>query len=436
MRKILAVLLSVLLLFSLVACGGNGDSESGSAPTSSESEQLSSPEDSGISEEPDVSEGPDSSEKSDTLTTVGKSTTTRKPNKTTTTRRINTTKTVKTTGTDKTTIETKTTMITSTTEANTTTTNPAVPEERTVLCWGDSLTDGMGMANYSGNKYPDALQSLLGDGYKVRNGGYSGDKSIAIMSRQGAYTLTTKEDITFAAGEATVTLGLRKEGFGFLLDDGTELTGMNVQIGSGGGNRSNNYMLLNPITIGGESYKLGYSFGDLPKPYKNGHYYVTLTRFGATQAKTIPAGSKVVLGNSDMSEKSYCEIILMGANDGLGSSEADTKLLISRYQKMIDHMKHDRYIVIIPYWASGAHTKLFKQTFGDKAISLFDEITEETMKSVGVSPTAKDLQMLKQKTIPRSLQYSTYDGLHLNEYGYKLIAKFVHERGQALGYWK
>lgn len=415
MRKWLALTLSVLLLFSLVACGTTEGGESSDVPTSSESELPTSSDTPDASSEPDASVEPDAS--SEPSSTTGSTATT----------------TTSTTGRDTTTKPTKTTK--TTTSTTSTTAKPNV--QKNILCWGDSLTDGMGMENYSGKKYPDALQALLGDEYKVWNGGYSGDKSVAIMSRQGAYKLTTKDAITFKAGEKTIKLGLRKEGFGFVTDDGTVLTGMNIQIGSGEYKRSNNYLLINPITIGGESYKLGTTFDGVDK-VEDGAYYVTLTREDASAAKTIPAGSKVVLGNSHMSDDSYCEVILMGANDGLGTSEADTNKLIARYQKMIDRMGHDRYIVIIPYWGDGAHTEGFKKAFGDHAICLFDEITADTMKSVGVTATQSDLNMLAKKKIPISLQYSKKapDHLHLNEYGYKLLAKFVHERGQELGYWK
>ena len=458
MRKLLALFISVLLLFSLVACGGDpqGD-ESSSAPTTTETQLPSSSDLAFTTTLPTAPTTSTPAMSDPTMPTTGPTTPivtdptpTQTQPSTAPTTAVPTTSVPSSSGqavilTQQTQATTVPSSIAPTTpSANAPTTQPTTqpttaptqpaPEQKIILCWGDSLTDGMGMENYSGNKYPDALQSLLGDEYKVYNGGYSGDKSIAIMARQGAVKLKTKDAITFNAGEKTVKLGLRKDGFNFLMDDGNLLNGMNVQIGSGATKRSLNYLLLNPITIGGESYKLGITFDGVAK-VEDGAYYVTLSRDDASAAKTIPAGSPVVLGNSNMSSKSYCEVILMGANDGLQTTEADTQLLISRYQKMIDHLGHDRYIVIIPYWGNGAHTEGFKKAFGNKAICLFDEITEESMKSVGVTPTASDLSMLQKKVIPISLQYS-HDNLHLNKYGYKLIAKFVYERGQQLGYWK
>lgn len=308
-------------------------------------------------------------------------------------------------------------------------------QQKIIICWGDSLTEGMGMAVGSGNKYPDALQEKIGDDYKVWNGGYSGDKSIAIMTRQGAIGLTTKADIRFAAGEDTVKLGLRKEGFGFLMDDGAELHSMNVQVGTS--SRNPTIPRLNPVVIGGESYTLGFTFDGVPEPHVDGGYYVTLTRADATSEATVPAGSAVVLANTDLSAQSYCETFFIGANDGLTASEADIDLLISRYRKMIDHLTHDRYLVIIPYWSEGALIEPFKAAFGDRAVSVMELITPERMQAVGVTPNEEDLERLEKRIMPASLRYQNRSGdVHLNEYGYKLIAQFIYERGQALGYWK
>ena len=307
-------------------------------------------------------------------------------------------------------------------------------EQKIIICWGDSLTEGMGMAVGAGTKYPDALQNMLGDEYKVWNGGYSGDKSVAIMSRQGAYKLTVKEDICFDRGEFTVKLGLRKNGFGFLLDDGTELNCMNVQVGSSSPNPT--IPRINPVVIDGEPYSLGLTFDGVEEK-TDGAYYVTLTRASAEFGLRIPAGASVTLGNTDLSASSYCELFLIGANDALGNSEEDVALLISRYQRMVDHLTHDRYLAIIPYWSEGALIEPFKKAFGDHAVSVMELITPERMQAVGITPNEDDLARLEKYSMPASLRYLNRPGdVHLNEHGYKLIAQFAYERGQALGYWK
>ena len=43
-----------------------------------------------------------------------------------------------------------------------------------IACVGNSITYGAGMVNREKNAYPAQLQSMLGDGYEVRNFGVNG----------------------------------------------------------------------------------------------------------------------------------------------------------------------------------------------------------------------------------------------------------------------
>ena len=76
---------------------------------------------------------------------------------------------------------------------------------RRVLCWGDSVTEGMAMPR--GKDYPSRLQALLGPVYEVLNSGDGGENSITIPARQGAVPLATAAEIKFAAGESAVQVG-------------------------------------------------------------------------------------------------------------------------------------------------------------------------------------------------------------------------------------
>ena len=74
----------------------------------------------------------------------------------------------------------------------------------TLVCWGDSITEGMAMRDKS---YPTVLGKLLGDEYKVINAGDGGEDTITIMARQGALKLFTENEIVFGEGEETVAIG-------------------------------------------------------------------------------------------------------------------------------------------------------------------------------------------------------------------------------------
>ena len=74
---------------------------------------------------------------------------------------------------------------------------PTDEPRRTVLCWGDSITEGMGMK--SGEPYPSKLQTLLGADYRVLNSGDGGENVATIPARQGALALKTGRAFAFAA---------------------------------------------------------------------------------------------------------------------------------------------------------------------------------------------------------------------------------------------
>lgn len=49
-----------------------------------------------------------------------------------------------------------------------------------------------------------------------------------------------------------------------------------------------------------------------------------------------------------------------------------------------------------------------------------------------ITPTEQDNQDIQSGEIPSSLRY---DAVHLNNYGYSVVAHQVYERGKFLGYW-
>ena len=117
---------------------------------------------------------------------------------------------------------------------------------RRVLCWGDSVTEGMAMPR--GKDYPAQLQSLLGEGYRVLNSGDGGENSVTIPVRQGAYRIVTADAITFSAGETTVTIG---DAF----DNGFHtIAGEKIMLTAALGRM----IPVNPVEIGNTSYRLSF----------------------------------------------------------------------------------------------------------------------------------------------------------------------------------
>ncbi len=301
-----------------------------------------------------------------------------------------------------------------------------------IICWGDSITQGA-YINDDTKEYPGVLQSLVGDDYDVRCGGYGGDSSYAIMARQGSIPLTTKNDIIFPDGVQTVIIGHRIDGSGLLRDDGEELTKINVQMSVHSASPMD--LRINPVTIDGKPYHFDISFEGLGTP-KDGVYYITVTRPTAEGELTIPAGAPVVFSNTDMTTQSYCDIFLMGANDAIPNDPQKVQALIQRYQKAIAYHGNDNYIVIIPFW-SDFFDEAFFAAFGDHAVPLRTLACENGLAAEGITPTDLDKEMIAAHKFPSSLRWKHHpDEPHLTIEGYHFLATCVYEKGQQLGYWK
>lgn len=84
---------------------------------------------------------------------------------------------------------------------------PTLAQKR-VACIGDSVTEGVGVEDPEHESYPARLQELLGEGYEVRNFGYSG----ATLLRKGhspyEQTPDFKEALAYPADIAVIHLGL------------------------------------------------------------------------------------------------------------------------------------------------------------------------------------------------------------------------------------
>lgn len=269
---------------------------------------------------------------------------------------------------------------------------------RKILCWGDSVTEGMAMPR--GKDYPAQLELLLGEGYKVFNSGDGGEDSVTIPVRQGAYKIATAEEITFPAGEGTVKVGDASDN-GFHTSAGEKIK-LTAALGR--------KIPVNPVKIGNASYKLSFKDFRWNSPTNKISYALLLTRDAGSsdRAVTIPAGTPVEFASAAEAPGAYCEIFFMGANGGWNNK---IEKLISQYRAMIARRGENKpYLVIVPYW------KRFSQENKDKIKEAFGRHAVEF-------------------PVEDSLCYKNRPDVHLNEHGYALLAKLLHERGAELGYW-
>ncbi len=269
---------------------------------------------------------------------------------------------------------------------------------RKVLCWGDSVTEGMAMPR--GKDYPSRLEALLGPGYRVFNSGDGGENSITIPARQGAVALRTAAPIAFNAGESAVRIGDADDN-GLRTSDGDKIM-LTAALGR--------QIPVNPVKIGEAEYRLSVRDFRWNSPTNRISYTLWLSRDeGRTEAPlAIPGGTPVKFASVDAAADAYCEIFFMGANGGWNN---DIDRLIAQFRTMISRRGESRpYLVIVPYWRSFSQKNkdAFKKAFGSHAVEF---------------------------PVQDSLCYKNRPDVHLNERGYALLAELLHQRGAKLGYW-
>ncbi len=359
----------------------------------------------------------------DTTTTVEGITTTE--NVITTTENKVTTTTMVPAVTTTTVTANKTTTTTATKEvttAPTTTTTKYEGPVRVITCYGDSVTEGMGVDQAF--KYPTQLQQLLGDGYKVQNAGDGGEKTHSIMARQGALKIYLKNDVTFAAG-ATEVLIDEGNGRGVVSKDGVEMQ-WTPPYGRD--------LPMNKVTINGQAYEFKFTDHNYEQ---NGTCKTYLTRAAGGQAVTLAKGTEVVINVATTSKSNYCDIYLMGFN-GTYNGVAD---LIAQHKKMIEYRGNNNYLIIIPYFHknNAAEIQAFKDAFGDHALDFFAYSKDtKNFEKVGLTVTNQDKMNIRQNVMPYRLKLYGSNGatdVHLSADGYTLLAQALYEQGQKVGLW-
>ncbi len=462
MKKLLAILLTLTLVLSLCACGAktpantDGSFEDDYQFTYEDTEEV--PEDSETDdeteegdnadeedeiseEEPEEEEEPEVSSKNDTSSkTSSKNTSSKESNKNnssktssknnsskTSSKKNNSSKTSSKNTASKTSSKTEV----SSTVKNETTDSSVISSEATsskiiielpstardenaIACWGDSITEGMGMTDKS---YPVRLQEMLGDKFKVYNGGDGGETSNTIAARQGGLKVYTAKNITFSRGKDTQLISTESSDV-FVDENGSPVV-LTAALG--------NQLRVNDVQINGEFYTLRFEdYVWSPRSFK-----LYLDRYSnSSSIFMIPKGSEVVFNSAADSQRSGVDIYMMGANGGYETNDAK---YIEQVKAMIKHHGNDKYLIIKPYWTD---INGLEKEFGDHVIDFTGLAISEGLEYEGLTPTSGDKTAISKKSIPPSLRYENEaDNVHLNEYGYHFLAHCIYEQGKTLGYW-
>lgn len=292
--------------------------------------------------------------------------------------------------------------------------------KKRIICWGDSITAGMGMNNQT--NYPAVLQKLLGDNFEVINAGGGGETARTIAARQGAYSIKTANDFIFKKDQEMLDIKIEPYYHAFEISDGTLLN-----------------ISLHPNPFSPYEFESDSVFIEDTEFFmiKNGKNFL-IKRTDTSKKLTIKKGSKVeFLSAKEHSKGSFCEIFYIGTNGRVSGvpTQKDIDDLISQYQKMIKHHGDDCYLVVIPYW-NEHYTKSFFETFGEHAIDFRKELLEYGFEHFGITPTKEDLEKHKNGEIPPCFRLNNNPcDIHLNQQGYSFLAKLIFNQGKKLKYW-
>lgn len=280
-----------------------------------------------------------------------------------------------------------------------------------VICFGDSITESMGMEN--NYRYPSILGDHLDGQYEVLNAGVGGEGSFTIATRANAVDFTVSEKIVFAKGEEEVI-------YDWKIFSG--INGEEVKYRYGVMGRE---LPITKLKIDGKPYTLRYEKGESEE---SGMYI--LGRFDASEQLTIPVGAKVEFDYSEIYEKRYCAVVLMGANDG----DIDVNVLIDRYKKIA--ATSEKFIAIIPHYGTD-YSAQFTAAFGNACVNLREYCKEQVWVDYNLTKEKVDEVDISAGILPRSFSWERKKGdCHLNVTGYKILGDLVYKKGVELGYWQ
>jgi lysophospholipase L1-like esterase len=324
-----------------------------------------------------------------------------------------------------------------------------------VACWGDSVTEGIGMPDqgtvvYGGDTYESHLYTMLKDADKpfiVENHGHRYERSIGVISRfKGAYL---NDDVTIPANNTPVSLGSTYMENGRLI--GTDK--LDSYLGS---DESVRFFVgagfdTNPLNIGGADYTL----------------VTTVTRDADNHAwvemkisKTTPDGVQTILPKNTLvltssNRTADINVVYVGINDGNGISlqdwidrnlqvqEANPKTIVigcthalwTGWQSMTGtpEQKYQTYL-------DAAHAQ-----FGARFIDLYADLVSDKGMQIAIDAgylsdrtpeqIEEDEANIANKIVPASLTENGVPGnVHLNSAGYYIFAKLVFDRLVALGW--
>lgn len=282
--------------------------------------------------------------------------------------------------------------------------------EKVILCFGDSITEGMGMPA-EGYTYPAQLQANLNGQYRVINAGVSGETMETITSRANAADFVLTDDVVFPAGQEKAVLN--RELFSY--SDGRKIQYLAF----------GNDLPQNRVIIDGVKYSIEYKKGG--EDGRDGTY--TLVRSDSTSKLTLRKGTPVKYDYSEQFDSCHVAVVLMGANGGPPVEER-----IAECKKFAEY--YENYIIICPFYGDNDIEK-YEAAFGKNVADPRKYGYEQAHKDYDLEIKKMDEWCIMKKRMPATFLYQgKKDECHMSDIGYKLLADVIYQKGVELGYWK
>ena len=296
---------------------------------------------------------------------------------------------------------------------------------KTIICWGDSITQGMAMNNV-GNTYPGALDKLIKSSYQnysVLNAGQGGNDIAVLLALTGSEPMRLSRDLDFPQGDSELLFGHAGDN-GFVLFD-------NTPVYLRPKNGWENELFPKEVTIGNYKFNVemrNVEWTDTPQGNTELTYDLYLIRSDTTTTIHIKQGAICQFDTLKHSQD-YYYLVYMGANGY--STEIEYSLTPEKYVNFCKEIKktHINTIIIIPEWNSIYDEALFKE-FGMYAINPKEFlISSDAFTYLGIEVTAQDTTAISNNQIPPSLTVDgTPNNVHLNANGYKAMAYYIYKK--------
>lgn len=317
--------------------------------------------------------------------------------------------------------------------------------QKEIVCWGDSLSapwnrpslaHGYIQSIMEGNDYPYYLQDMLGSDYCVINAAVSGENTLTIMGRQGAYPMLLAHDVTIIKNSKKKfkTLMGNNDSPAFLSAYNSQPVMPFIQ----GSWKPGSSSYVNPCIINGRKFIVSSESAFWPEDgvHKVAYNYYIEPLEEIEHTDTLKAGSIVeTLGMQKLRNK-HANVFFMGGNGGF----KDVKELIAQYDRMIIYSQCSRYIVIsfhMPLGFINTNKRLVEMEdslqnhFGKHYINLRKYMVDKGMEETGLTPTQEDRDSMANGSIPPQL---LRDGKHFKGVANRVIAKLVRQKMIELGY--